>query len=77
MGKEFNEDFEQFMTNEIATQKSPIGYIVKCYLESLMVIKQRTGMPIFPGSKDWVTYEVRNSDNGIFDDGWAHIRSES
>lgn len=72
MGKEFNDEFEQFMTNIVGVQQTPLGQLVKHYLESPMVERQRPEMPIFPG-KDWGTYEVRDNNNGIFDGGWAHI----
>ncbi len=73
MGKEFNnKEFEQFMTTVVATQETPLGQLVKHYFNSPMTTEQRPEMPMFPG-KDWGSYKVRDSSDGIFDGGWAHI----
>jgi hypothetical protein len=72
MAQEFSDDFEQFMIQQVATRPSLLGELVRGYFARPMVTKQRAEMPLFPG-KDWGTYDVRDSETGVFDGGWAHI----
>jgi hypothetical protein len=72
MAQEFTADFEQFMLQNVATSHTLLGELVQVYFDRRMITKQRAEMPLFPG-KDWGTYEVRDSETGVFDGGWAQI----
>lgn len=66
MAREFSEDFEQFMLQQVAICPSLLGDLVRGYFARPIVTKQRAEMPIFPG-KDWGTYDVRDSATGVFE----------
>lgn len=69
---EYSRDFEKFMLEVVAKQETALGALVSAYFQCPMIAKPRASGSLF-ASKDWGTYDVRDSGDLIVDDGWAHI----